>query len=176
MTIKKPELTQLEKDSLLNREFTIGSDLVEINLTDDAIILDIFYEKNTTISSSIEAVEKGYDLARKNIIRNKILEIGDDKSFIGTISDAASYAIDNITMDTLALSNSADSSYKKERISLFEKLHGVNSFANAVIKSQEWFDKRVSKEIILPIDNKGVERVFNDLATRGHAVASILKG
>jgi len=111
------------------------------------------------------------DLVRSNITRN----VADDKSLLGTISDAASYALDDTAMDILAVEASADSSYKAARISLFEELHGEDSWQTAVNHAQEWFDKRKTKEIKLTTDVKGIQEVFAEVATRSTGVAIILE-
>jgi hypothetical protein len=112
----------------------------------------------------------------KEIIRTVILHnIADDKSLLGTTADAASYALDDTAIDILAVNASADSSYKSARIDLFEQLHGKDSWETAVSNAQSWFDKRKSGEIKLPPDVKGIESVFEDVATRSTGVATILQ-
>jgi len=108
---------------------------------------------------------------KKDAMRTNIaLKVGDDKSLLGTVSDAASYAIDDMAMSILALDNSDSSSYKTEKIELFEQLHGDNSWQTAVNNAQAWFDARKSGTIKLPPDVKGVANVFQEIATRSTGV------
>lgn len=132
---------------------------------------------DTTMDESpvTEIDESNTEISPKDQVRNQISLIADDKSLLGTTSDAATYAVDDTAMDILAVANSADSSYKKERIALFEQLHGEGSWSNAVTFSKEWFDARKDRKIKLPIDVKGIASVFNDVAERGTGVAIILK-
>jgi len=110
---------------------------------------------------------------KKDALRTKIeLNVGDDKSLLGTVSDAASYAIDDIAMSILALDNSDSSSYKTAKIELFEQLHGDNSWQTAVNNAQRWFDARKNGTIKLPPDIKGIEAVFQEVAVRSTGVSA----
>lgn len=112
----------------------------------------------------------------RTVIRATIEEkVADDKSLLGTTADAASYALDDTAMDILAIEASADNSYKAARISLFQELHGTDSWKKAVTNAQKWFDLRKAGDIKLPSDVKGIQSVFTDVATRSTGVANILE-
>lgn len=113
---------------------------------------------------------------QKKLIRNQISEkVADHQSLLGTVSDASVYAIDNMVIDILAVDMSTDSSYKKNRIKLFEELFGEGRWIKSVDFSRRWFDGRKTKKIKLPTDIKGLNSVLNDIATRGTGVANILE-
>ena len=149
----------------------------QVTLTAPAFIAGKYHPLGTEISVSDESiVGTGYKTAERQLIRNKITnEAGDTKSLLGTVSDTASYMLDDTIMDVLAVEASADSSYKAKRISLYEELHGDDSWETVVTNAQSWFDKRKSGEIKLPSDVKSIESVFEDVATRSTGIANILE-
>jgi len=151
-------------------ELKIGN-ISYVNLyTDDAIKL------GASQADVDLAINKTKEIESKKFIRLTIeREVTDYKSLLGTTSDASSYALDDTVMDILAVEASADSSYKAARISLFEELHGEDSWQTAVTYSQAWFDKRKTKEIKLTTDVKGIQKVFEEVATRSTGVATILE-
>ena len=110
---------------------------------------------------------------KKEVLRTNIaLKVGDDKSLLGTVSDAASYALDDVAMSVIALDSSDSSSYKTAKIELFEQLHGDNSWQIAVNNARAWFDARKNGTIKLPPDIKGISSVFQDIAARSTGVSA----
>ncbi len=146
----------------------------KVTLTKPAIIAGQYHSKGSEITVfNLEVIEQGYKDAEKQVLRKKITKnVGDTESLLGTTADAVAYAIDDISMDILAVAGSANSSYKDKRIELYNNLHGDNAWDKAVVAAQSWFDNRKSGVIKLPIDIKGVETVFADVAKNGTGVTN----
>ena len=108
-------------------------------------------------------------------LRQKITdEAGDLESIVGTTSDAAMIAIDNLAMDVLAIDKSAHSSYKEGRIELYEELHGEASWPRAVAGALQWFEGRKAGVIKSTVDVKGGTSALASIAQRSTAVANVL--
>lgn len=148
-----------------------------ITLQKPAIISGKTYPANFSLKvSDLSLVEKGYALFEKQKVRRKIEQsAGDLASLLGTTSDAAAYALDDTAMDLLAITESDNSSYKSARIRLFEEQHGKGSWEKATMAAQRWFDGRKANTIQLPIDVKGIDSVFADIATRSTSTTQALK-
>jgi len=145
-----------------------------ITLTQAAIIAGKYHTAWTELSvADASVVKKGYKAAEKQALRRKITEkVGDSETLLGVVSDAGAYAIDQTVLDILAVNASADSSYKSARIKLHNEFYGKNSWEKTVKFSQQWFEQRKAKKIRLPVDIKGIENVFNDIAQAGIGVTN----
>ena len=148
-----------------------------ITLTKPAIIAGQYHKTGTELTvSDPSLIEQGYKNAKKQALRKRISEkVGDPETLLGVVSDASAYAIDQTAMDILAVNSSADSSYKAARIRLHEEFYGENTWAKTVDFSQKWFDQRKDKTIRLPVDIKGIETVFEDIAKSGIGVTNELE-
>lgn len=151
--------------------------MIKVTFQHPAVIAGQYYNANTELQlANQEQVEAGYKAAQKHQLRQKIKrEIADPESLLGTTSDATAYTLDDTAMDILAVENSANSSYKEQRMSLYEQLHGEGAWDRAVIATQSWFDARVAKQIKLTIDVKGLDNVMSDVATRSTQMTNLLE-
>ena len=149
----------------------------KIKLLAPAIIAGQFLTTGTEVTVKDQnVVDEGYKAAKKQALRNQITKkAGDAESLLGTTADAVAYAVDDISMDILAVAGSANSSYKEKRIELYNELHGDNAWDKAVVGAQNWFDNRKSGVVKLPIDVKGLASVMADVAAKGATVANILE-
>ncbi len=145
-------------------------------LSKPAVIAGNYHPAGTEIAATPETIAHGYKMADRQKVRRGITrQVGDAETLLGITSDAAAYAIDQIAIDILALADSADSSYKNNRINLHEQFYGEGSWAKTVTFCQQWFDQRKTQQITLPVDIKGIESVFADVAASGTGVATVLK-
>jgi hypothetical protein len=139
-----------------------------------AIIAGQFLTAGTDVTVTDQSVvDAGYKAAKKQALRKRIEQkVGDPETLLGVVSDASAYAIDQTAMDILAVNTSADSSYKTARIRLHEEFYGADSWTKTVDFSQKWFEQRKAKQIRLPVDIKGIETVFADIAKSGIGVTN----
>jgi len=138
---------------------------------------DISEAKDFGVSEKeIDRVKQSLDQQeKKQFLRNKIQDgAGDVQSMLGTVSDVSAYTVDSLAVDILAVNNSGESSYKAERIRLFEELNGVG-WQKIVDIAEQWFNQRKAGEIRLPAIAKGIDKVFADVAKRSTNVADILQ-
>ena len=135
-------------------------------------IFDIEKKNGLVDDESVKIAQKA---SRLQSIR-KIIEkdAGDMSAIVGTSSDAAMIAIDNLAMDVLAIDKSAHSSYKEGRIELYEELHGEASWPRAVAGALQWFEGRKAGVIKSTVDVKGGTSVLASIAQRSTAVANVL--
>ncbi len=126
--------------------------------------------------SKADVVIEYSETEQKTTMRQKIqASVADIPSLLGTTADASIVTIDNLVFDVLAVDRSASSSYKTQRITIYEEVHGSGSWKSAVAYATQWLEGRKSGAIKSPVDIKGAANVFAEVAQRATGVAQVFE-
>ncbi len=140
--------------------------MIEIELTQPALIAGEIYPKGKKIFSTPENIEKGvkaYERQKKRLEIERL--VGDDKSLLGTTADSASLTLLALAEVMVAIDESPDYATLQTKIKQSKFLPS----------SKDLLAKVSDGSVKLPALAKGIDSVYGDIVSRLTGVANILE-
>ena len=110
----------------------------------------------------------------KQFKRYKITtEVGDTNTLLGVMADNQTVLLDLTCINLLSINKESESDHKTNQINQITDLYNI-SWDAIINKAQEWVTKRKNHEIKTTASLKGLDTIFNDIATTSTKVTNIL--
>ena len=110
----------------------------------------------------------------KQFKRNKITtEVGDTNTLLGVMADNQTILLDLACINILSINEEQDSTTKANQINQITDLYNID-WDQIVIKAREWVTKRKNHDIKTTTSLKGLDTIFNDIATTSTKVTNVL--